>query len=177
MGTEPVLTERQAYIAHLRAGETVSFRESGSSMMPRIKSRQKRTYAPRSGSKRCPRRRHSLLQSRRQLLHASGHRSPRRPVSDQQQPRPCEWRDHPRRHLRQGHRRRGLEQCQRWQPRPYSSVAEPAPLKRCEPEFDPLCGHKCLSKRRHLRPMLDLAQVDGHNSSCRTRRTRSEFPL
>jgi hypothetical protein len=42
----PVLTGRQAYIARLRAGETVSFRETGNSMMPRIRSRQKCTYVP-----------------------------------------------------------------------------------------------------------------------------------
>jgi len=42
----PVLMGRQAYIARLRAGETVSFREGGNSMTPRIKSRQKCTYTP-----------------------------------------------------------------------------------------------------------------------------------
>ena len=42
----PILTGREAYIARLRAGETVSFRESGNSMTPRIKHRQKCTYAP-----------------------------------------------------------------------------------------------------------------------------------
>ncbi len=42
----PTLTGRAAYIARLRAGETVSFRESGNSMTPRIKSRQKCTYRP-----------------------------------------------------------------------------------------------------------------------------------
>jgi ribosomal protein S30 len=42
----PVLMGRQAYIARLRAGETVSFREGGNSMTPRIKSRQKCTYVP-----------------------------------------------------------------------------------------------------------------------------------
>jgi hypothetical protein len=42
----PILTGRQAYIARLRAGETVSFREGGNSMTPRIKSRQKCTYNP-----------------------------------------------------------------------------------------------------------------------------------
>lgn len=41
-----VLTGRDAWIARLRAGETVSFRESGNSMTPRIKSRQKCTYEP-----------------------------------------------------------------------------------------------------------------------------------
>lgn len=41
-----VLTGREAWIAHLRAGETVSFREGGNSMTPRIKSRQKCTYVP-----------------------------------------------------------------------------------------------------------------------------------
>ena len=46
MEKEPVLTGREAYIARLRAGETVSFRESGNSMTPRIKHRQKCTYAP-----------------------------------------------------------------------------------------------------------------------------------
>lgn len=43
---EPVLTGKAAYIARLRAGETVSFREGGNSMTPRIKHRQKCTYAP-----------------------------------------------------------------------------------------------------------------------------------
>jgi hypothetical protein len=43
---EPVLTGRDAYIARLKNGETVSFRESGNSMTPRIKHRQKCTYAP-----------------------------------------------------------------------------------------------------------------------------------
>lgn len=42
----PVLTGRAAYIARLRAGETVSFREGGNSMTPRIKHRQKCTYSP-----------------------------------------------------------------------------------------------------------------------------------
>jgi hypothetical protein len=42
----PVLTGKAAYIARLRAGETVSFREGGNSMTPRIKSRQKCTYSP-----------------------------------------------------------------------------------------------------------------------------------
>jgi len=42
----PVLTGRQAYIARLRAGETVSFRETGNSMTPKIRSRQKCTYTP-----------------------------------------------------------------------------------------------------------------------------------
>ena len=42
----PVLTGRDAWIARLRAGETVSFRESGNSMTPRIRHRQKCTYAP-----------------------------------------------------------------------------------------------------------------------------------
>ena len=37
---------RDAWIARLRAGETVSFRETGNSMTPRIKSRQKCTYVP-----------------------------------------------------------------------------------------------------------------------------------
>lgn len=37
---------RDAYIARLRAGETVSFREGGNSMTPRIKSRQRCTYEP-----------------------------------------------------------------------------------------------------------------------------------
>jgi hypothetical protein len=45
-GISPVLTGRQAYIARLRAGDTVSFREGGNSMTPRIKSRQKCTYEP-----------------------------------------------------------------------------------------------------------------------------------
>ena len=42
----PVLTGKQAYIARLRAGETVSFREAGNSMTPKIRSRQKCTYIP-----------------------------------------------------------------------------------------------------------------------------------
>lgn len=42
----PVLTGKAAYIARLRAGETISFREGGNSMTPRIKSRQKCTYKP-----------------------------------------------------------------------------------------------------------------------------------
>lgn len=42
----PVLTGRDAWIARLRAGETVSFREGGNSMAPRIKSREKCTYSP-----------------------------------------------------------------------------------------------------------------------------------
>jgi hypothetical protein len=42
----PVLTGKAAYIARLRAGETVSFREGGNSMTPRTKSRQKCTYTP-----------------------------------------------------------------------------------------------------------------------------------
>jgi hypothetical protein len=46
---KPVLTGKAAYIARLRAGETVSFRESGNSMTPRIKHRQKCTYAPLNG--------------------------------------------------------------------------------------------------------------------------------
>jgi hypothetical protein len=37
---------KAAYIARLRAGETVSFREGGNWMTPRIKHRQKCTYAP-----------------------------------------------------------------------------------------------------------------------------------
>jgi hypothetical protein len=41
-----VLTGRDAWIARLRAGETVSFREGGNSMTPRIKHRQKCTYVP-----------------------------------------------------------------------------------------------------------------------------------
>jgi sRNA-binding protein len=41
-----VLMGRDAWIARLRAGETVSFREGGNSMTPRIKSRQKCTYVP-----------------------------------------------------------------------------------------------------------------------------------
>jgi sRNA-binding protein len=44
--TGPVLMGRDAWIARLRAGETVSFRESGNSMTPRIKSRQLCTYEP-----------------------------------------------------------------------------------------------------------------------------------
>jgi len=43
---DPVLTGRDAWIARLRNGETVSFREGGNSMTPRIKSRQKCTYLP-----------------------------------------------------------------------------------------------------------------------------------
>ena len=43
---EPVLTGNQAYIARLRAGETISFRSGGNSMTPRIKSKQKCTYSP-----------------------------------------------------------------------------------------------------------------------------------
>ena len=43
---ESVVTGKAAYIARLRAGETVSFREGGNSMTPRIKSRQKCTYKP-----------------------------------------------------------------------------------------------------------------------------------
>jgi hypothetical protein len=42
----PVLTGKAAYIARLRAGETIRFREGGNSMTPRIKSRQKCTYQP-----------------------------------------------------------------------------------------------------------------------------------
>ncbi len=41
-----VLTGKAAYIARLQSGETVSFREGGNSMTPRIKSRQKCTYSP-----------------------------------------------------------------------------------------------------------------------------------
>lgn len=44
--TGPVLMGRDAWIARLRAGETVSFREGGNSMTPRIKSREKCTYVP-----------------------------------------------------------------------------------------------------------------------------------
>ena len=44
--SEPVLMGKDAWIARLRAGETVSFREGGNSMTPRIKSRQKCTYTP-----------------------------------------------------------------------------------------------------------------------------------
>ncbi len=40
------LQGKAAWIARLKAGETVSFRESGNSMHPRIKHRQKCTYAP-----------------------------------------------------------------------------------------------------------------------------------
>ncbi len=43
---DPVLTGRDAWIARLKNGETVSFREGGNSMTPRIKSRQKCTYSP-----------------------------------------------------------------------------------------------------------------------------------
>ena len=42
----PVLTGKAAWIARLRAGEEVSFREGGNSMTPRIKSREKCTYSP-----------------------------------------------------------------------------------------------------------------------------------
>lgn len=42
----PVLRGRDAWIARLKAGETVAFREGGNSMTPRIKSRQKCTYVP-----------------------------------------------------------------------------------------------------------------------------------
>jgi sRNA-binding protein len=45
-GTATVLIGRDAWIARLKAGETVSFREGGNSMTPRIKSRQKCTYVP-----------------------------------------------------------------------------------------------------------------------------------
>lgn len=40
------LVGREAYIARLRAGETVQFREGGNSMSPRIKHRQLCTYTP-----------------------------------------------------------------------------------------------------------------------------------
>ena len=43
---DPVLTGRDAWVARLKNGETVSFREGGNSMTPRIKSRQKCTYSP-----------------------------------------------------------------------------------------------------------------------------------
>ena len=43
---QPLLLGRDAYIARLKAGETVSFREGGNSMTPRIKSREKCTYEP-----------------------------------------------------------------------------------------------------------------------------------
>ena len=43
---QPLLQGRDAHIARLKNGETVSFREGGNSMTPRIKSREKRTYAP-----------------------------------------------------------------------------------------------------------------------------------
>lgn len=42
----PVLIGKDAWIARLKAGETVSFREGGNSMAPRIKSREKCTYRP-----------------------------------------------------------------------------------------------------------------------------------
>jgi hypothetical protein len=42
----PILIGKAAYIARLQNGETVSFREGGNSMTPRIKSRQKCTYTP-----------------------------------------------------------------------------------------------------------------------------------
>jgi hypothetical protein len=45
----PVLTGHTAHIARLRAGEPVSFRSSGNSMKPRIRHRQKCTYAPVAG--------------------------------------------------------------------------------------------------------------------------------
>jgi hypothetical protein len=40
------LTGIAAYVARLKAGETISFRESGNSMTPRIKSRSLCTYQP-----------------------------------------------------------------------------------------------------------------------------------
>ena len=43
---QAVVTGKAAYIARLRAGDTISFREGGNSMTPRIKSRQKCTYKP-----------------------------------------------------------------------------------------------------------------------------------
>lgn len=48
-GRGPGLTGKAAYIARLRAGETVSFREGGNSMTPRIRHRQRCTYAPVNG--------------------------------------------------------------------------------------------------------------------------------
>ena len=45
-GRGNVLMGRDAWISRLQAGETVSFREGGNSMTPRIKSRQKCTYTP-----------------------------------------------------------------------------------------------------------------------------------
>jgi hypothetical protein len=48
--TAPVLTGKAAWIARLKAGETVEFREKGNSMTPRIKSGQKCRYAPVKGA-------------------------------------------------------------------------------------------------------------------------------
>ena len=45
-GSPPVLTGKAAYIAQLQDGKEVTFGESGNSMHPRIKHRQKCTYAP-----------------------------------------------------------------------------------------------------------------------------------
>jgi hypothetical protein len=44
--TERVLRGREAYIARLKNGETISFRSKGNSMTPRIKSGDKCTYIP-----------------------------------------------------------------------------------------------------------------------------------
>jgi hypothetical protein len=46
---QPVLTGYDAYKARLKSGEEVSFRESGNSMRPHIKHRQRCTYAPVTG--------------------------------------------------------------------------------------------------------------------------------
>jgi len=43
------LVGRDAHIARLRSGERTSFRETGNSMMPKIRSRQRCTYAPIAG--------------------------------------------------------------------------------------------------------------------------------
>jgi hypothetical protein len=45
----PVLTGNAAYIAQLREGKGVTFAGKGNSMVPKIKSRQKCTYAPVTG--------------------------------------------------------------------------------------------------------------------------------
>lgn len=46
MKKEPTLRGYEAYKARLAAGETVKFRESGNSMVPKIYSREECTYAP-----------------------------------------------------------------------------------------------------------------------------------
>ncbi|HVT13606.1 MAG TPA: hypothetical protein VHE55_15180 [Fimbriimonadaceae bacterium] len=45
-GKEPALRGYDAYKAKLKAGQNVSFRESGNSMKPRILHRQECTYTP-----------------------------------------------------------------------------------------------------------------------------------